>query len=523
MTICEPFLWSQATVGVAPNWGDPLAAFEPSPTQADRPWFGAIPLAWWWVALLLLSAKELLTLTRLVLSPTLTFALLIAWLVVGAGMLWSVRRCPPALALALPSRRWAPALLVPVLAAVPVVVAAEGLAFAQFGFGLDPGALALLVTATGLAIGLTMLAGTETKSTFLRAASSRVRNMVILGVSVSLALLAKWMTIRFFPLDDRVSDMLPSIQVAVTRWLGGGALYGTNRLGSHEVPTPYLPLTELVYAPLVWPGWDLRWFGVWGLGAVVVLLVAASRGRNHGLNTALGVFASSPLLIARHDLYTYPQWLLVTIFGISVAHRRWNWASVSLGLGMAAVQLVVLMVPIYAVLVLREKGLGPALLHTAGALAIAVAIVAPFFLAAPQEFSYGIWGQYRYDAGPAVEPLADFSGEAGLSLSPLLRLLGIAGWRLPLQAVAMIGIFFGAAWAVRTPSGGLLWSAAAVEAFLLFNHPSWPYLRLPVLLLCLCGLYAREREGALVEAGPRTGRTGRLLPSVPPLRYGAQG
>ncbi len=324
-----------------------------------------------------------------------------------------------------------------------------------------------------------------------------------IGALAPLAIALRVAAIASYPLDPDVADMLPAIRVAADRLLAGTVPYAPIDLGAHTVPVAYLPGMWLPYVPLVALGLDLRWLNVGALLVVSGLLAAlgAHCRAASGVTALVGLFLFNPVLVARGDLYTGPAWLVIALAAVLLA-RAPRWTGLVMGLGAATQQIALVAIPGAVGYLVRRLGRRPAAASLAAGALLALLAVAPFVVAAPDAFVYGIWGQYRRPE--ALELSA--TRVVGLDVRPLMGLVGLDRLALAAQVGATAAVGLLGMLRSRHPADALRWTGLATATFLLFNYPSWSYLWVQAWLWLAFALLLRGGAQASSRGEPRLSR-----------------
>jgi len=63
-----------------------------------------------------------------------------------------------------------------------------------------------------------------------------------------------------YPIDPQISDIIPALELYVTRFLAGEPVYAPMDFGGWTVIPNYLPLRWMVFVPAEWLGMDYRWW-----------------------------------------------------------------------------------------------------------------------------------------------------------------------------------------------------------------------------------------------------------------------
>jgi hypothetical protein len=251
--------------------------------------------------------------------------------------------------------------------------------------------------------------------------------------------------------------------------------------------------------------------GIASLAAMCVALreLGASAERTAA---ALCFFALAPLALGSVILYRYDLWpAFLTVAGIAaVLARRQRLGFAAIGLGIAAKAFPAVVVPPAIVYVWRTRGRREALLCVGAALAVVVVVVVPFLALAPHGVGESISRQTTRplqieSLGAALLLAAHHAGGLALTLDSshgshnlvgsLPRAFGAAS--SVLLALALAGIWIGAARGPATPDGLVRWSAASVAAFVALGKVLSP--QFLIWLLPLVPL-VRGRRGLAASA-----------------------
>jgi hypothetical protein len=240
-----------------------------------------------------------------------------------------------------------------------------------------------------------------------------------LGACVWLALRMQKITAAY-PIQVALSDIIPALQVYVSRFLAGEQVYTpfTRELGYHGTPG-YLPLQWMPYIPAHLLGMDYRWlaFGGFILGTAAYNYRLLRQERNLA---ALWCKALLPPLLLLAILITDPSTLGLTvetlIYGYyfllmaALFSRSALWPAAGLLLCLLSRYALVLWVPLYLLLVFWQGPRRRALVISVGVLAgILLLYVVPFlsqdwgmFMRVQQEYSQLAVGEWSH-----LEPLAE--------------------------------------------------------------------------------------------------------------------
>lgn len=306
-----------------------------------------------------------------------------------------------------------------------------------------------------------------------------------------LAVLTAALVFAFVPHPD--IDVWAILQQSSTGLLHGSDMYRQHWHDGYGLKAvyPYLPASTLTVLPFRVLFGDVR------VAMLAFLLLSAWLLRRMAPAAPVAL-ATLPLVEPHFAYYLVRSWtepeltvlLLATL--LLLARGRPNWAMLALGVALASKQPVVLLLPLFAL----WPGFG--LRRVAGAVAIALAVVAPWLIAGPRDF----W----HDAVTAELGLGTLS--RALSIPSGLARAGVhLGFGL-LAAVLLL------TWALswrrlpRTPSGLALGCALVSLGYALANTQSFfNHYQLPAaLLLAAVALSAAERvPHGLPPGGPQVG------------------
>ena len=166
----------------------------------------------------------------------------------------------------------------------------------------------------------------------------RVLPAIVFSGCAVLAGVALSRVFKEIPVDPYWSDIIPSIQLYVTRLLGGEAVYVPMEFPGWTVLPTYFPMMWLPYIPAEVFGFDYRWVA-FGLFAAAVAAWVWKTARSGGGWPALAMLSGVPFLVV---------WLMATgvrgqVFGMAVElmpvalylflalalmqNRAWVWAA----------------------------------------------------------------------------------------------------------------------------------------------------------------------------------------------------
>lgn len=292
--------------------------------------------------------------------------------------------------------------------------------------------------------------------------------------------------------DPEHADMLPVIQAGAQNFLAGNHPYIIYKL-PWDVPLPYWPVTWLSYLPAVAAKLDVRLINILAeVGIVLLFLSAIYAARNAPeINLPLG-FATFVLVLPTSmfwDSFTSHQiwwfWLIVSV-RLLMSQRFAGWSAAT-GIGLAASQLGLTVLPTMGFYVWRKLGLPRAILYMGGALLVAAAIILPFWITNPS----GFWNNtIAYYADPLSASVLAWNGD-----KRWLYILGFAGeaWTFGVQNYlrylqAIILLVLAGVFALRYRNSVVnvvRFCVASVGFFLLFSHIIWMYYYEALLLLLM--------------------------------------
>jgi hypothetical protein len=370
----------------------------------------------------------------------------------------------------------------------------EGHHFAGLGYRLHPLLAAMILMPALLLLGL--------------AAIRRLQSAMVLVTALAAYAGGIVLAIVGFPLNYMRSDMLPVILWADQYILRHLDPYTTMHVGDRLYDFPYLPGMMLASLPFTGAHLDIRFGSIaYIFGSAGLLYWAASRDRRLEVTALLTCFILCPYLQFRHELYLQPHWFALIVAFVLMQRRRFAWAAVAFGVGMAIYQFSWILFPFFLLNALRRRGWLEALkLAVLGALG-ALAIVGPFLASASRRIAsntVGQWGLLPH----AVAPCINLSYWATYLVRPdrLLRL----------QAVLMIVIFLYCFARRRCAdlADTLRWMVAALAVFILFNVIVDGYFYLLLLVVML--VYTCIANGWLDEPSlPTETRTATVSSSKP--------
>jgi hypothetical protein len=205
--------------------------------------------------------------------------------------------------------------------------------------------------------------------------------LLLLGVRVAKLL-------RRFPIDPAQSDIIPSIQVFVRRWLDGEWVYAPIHEFGYLLHPTYLPVTWLSFVPAELLNIDYRWMAFGGFCLSSLIGIGLVLRRRVPLLVQLAVLAV-PLFLIQALLQTNPGTfantveLLIVGYYLLLAYCIWRGSWWAQALGLTACLLsrfsLVFWVPLWILLLWHNAGKQVAL-RVAGltALLVLVIYIVPF-------------------------------------------------------------------------------------------------------------------------------------------------
>ena len=197
--------------------------------------------------------------------------------------------------------------------------------------------------------------------------SSRFRTVGQLLPAIVLLLLSTRVTklLRRFPIDPAQSDIIPSIQVFVRRWLAGEWVYAPIQEFGYLLHPTYLPVTWLSFVPAELLNFDYRWVAFGGFCLSTLAGSGLLLRRRAPLLVLLALLAV-PLFLIQAMLQTNPGTftntveLLIVGFYLLLAHSIWRGPWWAQALGLAACLLsrfsLVFWVPLWILLLWQNAG-----------------------------------------------------------------------------------------------------------------------------------------------------------------------
>jgi hypothetical protein len=321
----------------------------------------------------------------------------------------------------------------------------------------------------------------------LTRASAERRPALLLLVSAFASFVVHAYSINFFPLTPIRSDMLPLILAADHNLLAGHFPYIVYPLISGSVVLTYLPATWLIYLPAAASNVDLRWVNtVLGLAAVAAVYFSVPRQSRIYAASLLSLFLLFPYAQFHHEIYISLQWLLAALVFAALQRQRWILAGIAFGCGVGASQLFWITLPFFALYLFRRIGLKQTLLVLLALLASASVWIAPFLIASPDRFIFGIFTHWAIG-----NPLSVRAFNLTFWEWTALRFFGDASVKMlqRLQIVCLAILFFAAVRRkISTEADFWGWATAAITLFALTNFLVWPYFFVTAFFMMILSL-----------------------------------
>jgi hypothetical protein len=263
--------------------------------------------------------------------------------------------------------------------------------------------------------------------------------------------------------------MLPLIVSGCQSFLAGVTPYGFHTISHYQIFT-YLPGMWIAYLPAVASGTDPRFINmICTVISVLVLAYMIQDSRKSAL-LLLPVFLLTLYLQYRHEIYLGVLFFVLSIIFFMGIRNRWLISSAAFGYALSTYQFTWILFPFGVVAAFRRWGIKKAILGSFIAVAVALIIILPFFLNAPDYFIKGIYGHWLFVDIPSV------------NLCYLVSL--VVPWDLMVfvQGIVMVIIFI-VALRKMDPDACWGWMAAALVVFIALNRVIEVYFYLIVLLL----------------------------------------
>jgi hypothetical protein len=288
------------------------------------------------------------------------------------------------------------------------------------------------------------------------------------------------LSIISFPMNYLRSDMLPVILWADQALLRHTDPYITMHVADRLYDFPYLPGMMVAFYPFVAAHVDIRFGCVAYNLALGALVWFASRPDRRMYTTALlALFLLCPFLQYRHELYLQPHWFAMMLAFVLMQRRRFVWAALAFGVGMAIYQFSWILFPFFLLNALRRRGWLETLKLTAVAAVGTLIVVGPFLRSASKRIASNTVGQWGHLSAHAMaEPI---------NLSYWATYIVRVDQLLKVQAALMVVIFLYAFVRGRCAdlADTLRWMTLAVTIFVLMNSIVDGYFYLMLLVIML--------------------------------------
>lgn len=304
--------------------------------------------------------------------------------------------------------------------------------------------------------------------------------LILLVMVVAAGLRIVW--IQRVPLTAEMGDMLPLIQLAGERFLGGGDPYTDYQL-PWPLPLTFFPGLWMSYLPVVAAGMDLRWLALAAqLGTLVLML--RHTGRSSSLLLPMAFAVLPVFVVFTSNGHTPPYWWMLAGFGFAFVRGHTLTAAVCLGLAVASRQTAVVLLPSAALFWIRDLGWKRACLPLGITAGVVGAFCLPFFLRNPHGFLLAPLEHYA--------ELAEAYAGTG-DMSPHLRdtfgfanIAHVQGWTASLGRLRLLVLMLsilGMTLHAKTPSTYVAWMCLTGWALTLFTPIPWLYAYFPFWIL----------------------------------------
>ena len=301
----------------------------------------------------------------------------------------------------------------------------------------------------------------------------------------------------------RNSDMLVLVKKALTSFMSGENPYQFHIMDQtkqiYQLPLTYLPAKWLAYLPAHLLSADLRITNIIAEALIfvllAVLLLRTSRTRSTAPLLGMGslyVYFLNGYFMHRVDTEIPVYCLIITIVFLLFV-KGWNRLGyIALGIGLAASQLTLLLIPFIAWRTFKTHGVKTTALLIGLMLFTAAAILVPFIIPDPASFKAGLvdhWASVaKNDYEWAIRNIVN------LNLSPHFFKHNNQWLLQYIQASLCAVIFAIYTWRKAYMTNAGVWSFCALTTFifLLFNIITWTYLFQPVLLMATLSICALE-------------------------------
>lgn len=295
------------------------------------------------------------------------------------------------------------------------------------------------------------------------------------------------------PIDARRADMIPLVQVAVSRVLEGHdpyVLYGMP----WPLPLTYMPLAWLAYVPAVLAGIDLRWTSAACELGLLALLWRKARPESRPLLLAFAAWFASTVMPYTDAITAMPVQSCALAASTVLVATRSRAAPAALGVAAATTPLVGALAPLVALAWWREGGWRLVAKRAAVAAAVFAVLVVPWIIGNPR----GFWvGPVRWFNNIDGFPRRTWNQSHAWAWVPGLTgvfwTFGLQRLLRPVQVVlvgAVLVVFARASRGSRTvdPVAFAQVALATLVAFVAFNVIVWPYHYEPAITLALGAL-----------------------------------
>lgn len=307
--------------------------------------------------------------------------------------------------------------------------------------------------------------------------SKQVR--LVLLTSLATLIVLSLLQIAYFPLTAKQADLMPIITAQAEALLEGENIYQfyvlDNGVKTQAVRQPGM---AVFYLPAVILNIDPRFISLVYLLLTTGLLyrlvyqnISQMRFDNRFILTSLliSLFIFFPYRLVRLDLYEPPFWLLFVTVMLLLKEKKYIATSILWGLGIFTQVWFWLFTPFYCLYLLRALGWQKAVVYSLLALATGVVLLAPFILAAPDDYYYHVFGYYEGVVQDGI------SYPNNYYLTPLIQYLGLKQILQFGQIVAVGIVGLVALRSQKTLEHLLLFLTLAFLTFIQFNSLSWNY------------------------------------------------
>jgi len=345
-----------------------------------------------------------------------------------------------------------------------VLLKVQDIRYASFGYRLDIPVTVLLFVPVFVALVFLLVCRDEPQLLFFTSLSAYSGTYLLSIVS--------------FPLNALRSDMLPLIVSGCRSFLAGISPYGFHDIPHHLIFT-YLPGMWTAYLPAAATGADPRFINIGCIVAAALILAFFSHDRKSAM-LLLSVFFLTPYLQYRHEIYLGVVFLTLSILYILAVSNRIVLSAVVSGYALTVYQFLWVIFPFYFVAAWKRWGRTSAVLLGLAAVAIALAVILPFYAGSPDNFIGGVYGHWLFIDLPSINLFFLVSRIVPADLMVVVQ-CGVMGIVLLAAAFRM------------DPADCWGWMAAALFLFIALNRVNSQYYYLIVLfLLALQGISTKE-------------------------------